>query len=121
MKFFLCFSFLFAYCFIAYSQSQSLRTEEYCEVEVIWVSTARCHVRVDFGQPVGRGLLGLVDKLRDPLTQQPMEFNSPVNALNYMNEQGWELVQAYSSDSCDTRYIMRRLLVSSTSYETVPR
>jgi len=86
MKYFFCVSFLFASGFTVYSQTQSLRTEAYCEMEVIWVSTARCHIRIDFGQPVGRGLLGLVDKLRDPQTQQPLEFNSPVNALNYMNE-----------------------------------
>ncbi|MEM9833498.1 MAG: hypothetical protein AAF944_22900 [Bacteroidota bacterium] len=122
MKYFVCTSLLFVISLTASSQDQPLRTEEYCEIEVEWIfGSPLCHIRVDYGQYPHRGLINSVDKLRDSMTRRPLEFNSPVDALNYMNEQGWELVQAYSSDSCDTRYLMRRSLLESAAYETTPR
>lgn len=123
MKYFLCPLLLFALNPAVYSQSQSLRTEEYCEVDVEPVfGSPFCHIRIDFGQPPRRGLVSSVDKLRDPITQRPIEFNSAMDALNYMNEQGWELVQIYNGDSCDTRYVMRRVIVEATYYEpSTPR
>ena len=122
MKYFFCASLLFITSFVAYSQDQPLRTEEYCEVDVEWnFGSPFCHVRVDFGQPPQRGVLSSVDNLRDPETRRPLEFNSVVDVLNFMNEQGWELVQAYNRDSCDTRYLMRRSLVEASTYEPIPR
>ncbi|MEM9674055.1 MAG: hypothetical protein ACFB15_06325 [Cyclobacteriaceae bacterium] len=120
MKFFLSILPLFIISLTTYSQNQSIRTEEYCEVEVERTGSV-CHIRLDFGQPPNRGLMNWVDKLRDSVTRRPLEFNSAMDALNYMNGQGWVLVQAYSSDSCNTRYIMRRSLLGETGYEVVPR
>ncbi len=81
----------------------------------------KLHIRIDFGQPPRRGLVNSVDKLRDEVTQRPIAFNSAIDALNFMNEQGWELVQIYNRDSCDARYVMRRSLAQSAVYETNPR
>ncbi|GEM_PF-860917 len=122
MKYLLPTLLIFALSFTAYSQNQPLRTEEYCEIEVEWVfGSPLCHIRVDYGQLPHRGLINSVDKLRDPVSRRPLEFNSPIDALNYMNDEGWELVQAYSRDSCDTRYVMRRSLIKSAFYEDAPR
>lgn len=49
-------------------------------------------VEADFGQKKG----GFHDlRLKDKETGKVITFNSMVDALNYMGNQGWELVQTY--------------------------
>ena len=83
------------------------RTEEYCEftLEGTFASGGKCAIRLDYGQE-HTGLLGLAGKLRDE-SGKPVLFNSAVEALNYLNGYGWELVTVHKISS-DTYYVMRR-------------
>ena len=118
MKYLLC-GWL-AITFVLEGQAQTYqRTQEYCEfvVEPLLISD-KCHARVDYGQTRSRGLFQDVDKLRNPQTQEAMEFNSAIDVLHYMNEQGWELVQVYVADSSDERYLLRRPLLPTSPQES---
>lgn len=83
------------------------RTEEYCQLEARQRLNGRVVISVDFGQQrqvMSRNLL------RDS-AGNPVEFNSVVDALNWMNAQGWEFVNAYSAVSGSdgtSNYVLRR-------------
>ncbi|GET22255.1 hypothetical protein [Prolixibacter denitrificans] len=58
-------------------------------------------VEADFGQRKG----GFHDsRLKDPKSGKVITFNSIIDALNYMGNQGWELVQTYQT-SVDNQMI----------------
>lgn len=101
------------------SAQQPTRTEEYCEFTLAGAFgyTGKCSIRLDLGQDRS-GLLALPDKLRDEKGDLIL-FNSAVDALNYLNEYGWELFTVYN-DSSDTHYVMRRK-VRETSPPASPR
>jgi len=64
------------------------KTEEYCVMHSVCMKD--CNLRVDYGQRRTFSNIREKDKYGNVL-----EFNSPADALNYMNSQGWELVTAY--------------------------
>lgn len=89
------------------------RTEEYCQLRALAKLNGRYVVSIDYGQQrklVSRNLF------RDA-TGQAVEFNSVIDALNWLNEQGWEFVNAYvlveDNDSV-SYYIMRRRLSAAS-------
>ena len=49
-------------------------------------------VEMDFGQETK---WTTDTRYKDPNTGKPKKFNSMVDAMNFMGEQGWEFVQAY--------------------------
>ena len=52
----------------------------------------KLNVNIDYGQE--RNFLG-IDLIKTEDTKRAVKFNSMIDALNYMSEQGWEFVQAY--------------------------
>ena len=65
----------------------------YCQI----VSSAllfenKFNVNIDYGQE--RNFLG-IDLIKTADNKKAVKFNSMIDALNYMSEQGWEFVQAY--------------------------
>ncbi|WP_210489061.1 hypothetical protein [Rufibacter aurantiacus] len=103
---------LFALCFTSTSVAQdqpAKRTEEYCDA-FMWEKTfgKQFYMSVDFGSAQQKRGEKLLDASGNPL-----EFISPIDALNYMNRQGWELVHVYvvREDKTDFRhYVMKRKL-----------
>lgn len=57
---------------------------------------------IDFGQESGGW--GLNYPLRDS-TGKKIEFNSMVDAMNYMDADGWEFVQSYTTSNTDKTII----------------
>jgi hypothetical protein len=85
------------------------RTEEYCQVKADPRLNGRYVVSIDYGQQqklVSRNLF------RDA-AGNVVEFNSAMDALNWLNGQGWELVSTFvlveDKDSV-AYYVMRRHL-----------
>lgn len=66
-------------------------------------------INMDYGQPTK---LLADNRMRDPETGNLLVFNSIMDAMNYMAEQGWEFVQAYSESYMEERhetfFIMKR-------------
>ena len=52
----------------------------------------KVNVNIDYGQE--RNFLG-IDLIKTADNKKAVKFNSMIDALNYMSEQGWEFVQAY--------------------------
>ncbi|NJO92534.1 MAG: hypothetical protein HC831_28885 [Chloroflexia bacterium] len=94
------------------SNTYAQRTEEYCLV----VGTAKfmstkLSISVDYGESAG----AFADRrVRDEESGKVVSFNSMVDALNYMNENGWEFINAYTITAANQNvyhYLMRRRLV----------
>ena len=83
------------------------RTEEYCQVQSWAKLNGKFVVAIDYGQQ--RKLLS-ANVYRDA-EGQPIEFNSVIDALNWLNSQGWELVNAYGEGTANN-FVMRRRLSS---------
>lgn len=71
------------------------KQEVYCQV----VATAKLlnpnkiNISIDYGEHQS---IWKDDRLKDEETGKVKSFNSIVDALNYMGEQGWKLAQAYT-------------------------
>ncbi len=57
--------------------------------------SSKVSVEVDFGQETGYFNWKDSNRIVDPKTGKPVEFNSMVDAMNYMGALGWEFMQAY--------------------------
>lgn len=76
---------------------------------------SKSKVIVDFGENT-YGWFKKADMLEDSTGKQ-IKFKSPVDALNWMSERGWELVQSYQTNEIQglatnlyyQHFIMRRL------------
>ena len=85
------------------------RTEEYCQVRAQVRLNGRVVVSIDFGQHqkvLSRNLF------RDA-AGQAVEFNSAVDALNWLNARGWELASTFvvvGDGSSVAYYVMRHRL-----------
>ena len=62
----------------------------YCELVGTLKLNAKVKVAIDYGQNARWGNNTMVDE-----NGQTLEFNSMVDAMNYMGELGWKFVQAY--------------------------
>ena len=83
------------------------RTEEYCQVQSWAKLNGKFVVSIDYGQE--RKLLSA--NVYRNAEGQPIEFNSVIDALNWLNSQGWELVNAYAEGTTNN-FVMRRRLPS---------
>jgi hypothetical protein len=87
------------------------RTEEYCQVRAQPKLNGRYVVSIDFGQQQKLVSLNL---FRDA-SGKAVEFNSAMDALNWLNAQGWELASTFvlvdDGDSV-AYYVLRRRLPS---------
>ena len=86
------------------------RTEEYCQVRAQPKLNGRYVVSIDFGQQQKLVSLNL---FRDA-AGKAVEFNSAMDALNWLNAQGWELASTFvlvdKGDSVAYYVLRRRLL-----------
>lgn len=83
-----------------YVYAQIMGTQKFLSTKVT--------ISVDFGQ--SRGFFSDT-RLRDEKTGQVQSFNSMVDALNYMANDGWEVVQAYAITVAQQNvyhYLLRR-------------
>lgn len=88
-----------------------VRTEEYCQLQAFNKFNGKVILSVDYGQQ--QKLLGL--NIFRNAQGQPIEFNSVIDALNWLNTQGWEFVNAYvtvDGGSSTSYYVLRRRLRS---------
>lgn len=78
---------------LALAQEEVPKTYLYCQLTGSSTSlNSRLTVSIDLGLEKPK----LNDRtIIDSSTRKPKIFNSFVDALNYMSEQGWEFVQAY--------------------------
>ncbi len=75
---------------------------EYVYAELIGTRRAFSNnitVIIDYGQD---SKLFAVERIVDPRTGKPKVFNSMIDALNFMSENGWEFVQAYVASANNT-------------------
>lgn len=75
---------------------------EYVYAELIGTRKAFSNnitVIIDYGQD---SKLFAVERIVDPKTGKPKVFNSMIDALNFMSENGWEFVQAYVASANNT-------------------
>ncbi|MFM2385727.1 MAG: hypothetical protein RL660_484 [Bacteroidota bacterium] len=80
-------------CITYFAQAQQAAPEYvYCELtEVPRPFSTKVNIVVDYGQ----AMKWFADnRLRDEESGEIKKFNSMIEALNYMNGQGWEFVQA---------------------------
>ena len=106
---------LFSVVFSFFVTAQEFtRSEEYCSVEVECVfqkgATRTYGALVDYGQPILRqGINSTIRgrRLTDEYGER-MRFNSAIDILNYMNADGWELVEVIVKSDTDREFIMKR-------------
>ena len=78
------------------ASSDSIQTYTYVYSELIGtqkVLSTKVNVSIDYGEETS---LFKDTRLRDEETGKVPAFNSMVDALNYMGNNGWEFVQAYT-------------------------
>ncbi|AIW16708.1 hypothetical protein VITU102760_04075 [Vibrio tubiashii] len=94
--------------------SRANQTEQYAMVIASgkMLSLTQWKVEVDFGQALEIGIKNK-DLLRDE-EGNTISFNSPMDALNYMNSQGWILVSSNSTDNRFTAVIKRKVVVNNS-------
>ena len=87
-----------------------VRTEEYCQLRAFQKLNSKVILSIDYGQ---QQALLTRNLFRDE-QGQAIEFKSVIDALNWLNAQGWELVNAYAAgkDTNISYYIMRRRIRS---------
>ena len=73
------------------------QTEEYCTVFAVGKAfSTKWKVEVDFGQKFEWNLKNK-DLLRDQ-NGKAIKFDSPVDAINFLNASGWTVVSAFGDD-----------------------
>jgi len=80
----------------------------YCEiVGTEKLLSKKVTVSIDFGQETK---LFTDRRYKDPATGKPYTFNSMVDALNFMGNNGWKFVQAYALGDAQSGYIYHFLM-----------
>lgn len=109
MKKLFTFASLLSFSFVSVAQEQ-LRFV-YCEMVTSGPSlfSNNVTIEIDFGE---ESRLMVDNRMKNPKTNEPLKFNSRVDAFNYLGNQGWELVQAFalppSEVSSTYHYIFKR-------------
>jgi uncharacterized protein YoxC len=92
MKFIFAF-FLFVLTTKVHAQVDTSRTvERYCMVSAIGkLLSSKVTISVDFGESLS---LWKDNRIKDEITGKVKNFNSVIDALNYMGSQGWKYVNS---------------------------
>src|SRR5687767_7409691 len=90
-------------------------TEQYCILRISdIVFSNKIGIDVDFGQE-RRPLAD--NRMRDEETRKLKKFNSEADALNYMGQLGWKMVNAFpyirDKNSC-TQYVFKKVAKTET-------
>lgn len=96
-----------------------MKQEVYCEIVATQTGLLKKKVKinVDFGnkKSLFKELIG--DPLKDKETGKTICFNSIIDALNYMSNEGWLFVNAYTINDKDQssalHYLMRKKITTS--------
>jgi len=93
----------------SFSQEVFYDTEQYCILRISGiVFSNKISIDVDFGQE-RKPLRD--NRIRDEETKKLKKFNSEADALNYMGQQGWKMVNAFpvisNQNSC-TQYVFKK-------------
>lgn len=100
-----------------YGQTTSLasatgkRTEEYCQLTSRPRLNGRYVISIDYGQQ--QKLIS--ENLFRDTAGKPVEFNSAIDALNWLNAQGWELMSTFvlvEDGDGVAYYVLRRRLTA---------
>ena len=101
-------TFLFLVIFLSaipvFCQEKSIngRTNKFYYCEIVGTSKImgkNLTVKIDFGQ--SKKFLA-DNRYKDPSTGKPFVFNSIIDALNFMGNEGWEFVQEYTEGEAQT-------------------
>ena len=123
MKTFLFISMFSAFAFFSQAQTNATNQKEttvYCDVvgrHVLLSFTGKVKIDVDFGQSQ-KFIKGInYNALKDE-DGKSIVFNSIVDALNHMSDEGWTLVNTYTLTSQDNKelhvhYIMKKTVVQN--------
>lgn len=87
------------------------RTEEYCQLMARPKLNGRYVISIDYGQ---QQKLISENLLRDA-AGRALEFKSPIDALNWLNGQGWELMSTFvlvEDGDGVAYYVLRRRLLT---------
>lgn len=91
---------------IMFAQNKVITNKEhqntYCEIVGTFYNKLR--IEIDFGQSKE---LYSDDRYKDPATGKPFVFTSMIDALNFMSDNGWDLVQAYTIGN-DQHFLLKR-------------
>ncbi len=100
----------------SYSQKKSFEpAEQYCILRISGIAFSnKISIDADFGQE----LKALRDnRMRDEETRKLKKFNSEADALNYMGQLGWKMVNAFpyitDKNSC-TQYVFKKIAGEET-------
>lgn len=92
------------------TQSTNVKPGEYVYCELVGtgkILSKKVTVEIDFGQATK---FFSDNRYKDPATGKPKVFNSMVDALNFMSEQGWELENAYPVGDAQSGYVYHWIL-----------
>ena len=105
------------YMMVAYAQSEA-ESSVYCElVGSSNVFSSKVKVTVDFGQETSYWKRDTDQRLVDS-EGKDIEFNSMVDAMNFMGKNGWKFIQAYTIGDSKNGYVYRWLLYKDIKDES---
>ncbi len=81
------------------------QTDSFCEISSFPFLGNKCKVTMDFGQ-YSKVRLTTSNQLIIEKDGSDKEFNTLIDALNFLVANGWEFVQAYSVDDSE-RFILK--------------
>jgi len=91
MKTILTLAFALTLCFKSFAQEDTTKTEQYCELLATQkLFSSKVTITIDFGDKIN---YWRDNRVKDSLGQV-INFNSVVDAMNYMGKQGWKLETA---------------------------
>lgn len=91
-------------------------TEQYCILRISGIAFSnKISIDADFGQE-RRPLRD--NRMRDEETKKLKKFNSEADALNYMGQLGWKMINAFpviaDKNSC-TQYVFKKTAIKETA------
>ena len=83
------------------------QTDSFCEISSFPSFSSQCKITMDFGQ-YSKIRLGTSNQLIVDENGADREFNSMIDAINFLVSNGWEFVQAYTvGESYSPTYLLK--------------
>ncbi len=106
-------------CLTSFSQADTSKIEQYCAVVATpRLLSSRVTIDIDYGE--GRSIWK--DNRLKTEEGRVKKFNSVIDALNYMGNNGWQLVNAFpistGSNTFVYHYVFRKLFLKSEAMES---
>ena len=97
-------SSLLLFSFICFSQDTAM-VEQYCKV-IVWDASLLSNTTIDVN--FGEKRSSWKDYTLRNENGKRMQFNSEVDALNYLGKRGWKLVNAFAAKDSSYWYIFKK-------------